>query len=162
AARSTAAATRPPSVRSTCSPAAASCSCGVATSTPPSPPSPRRATSMPNRASTGSASGGCTSCAARSKPPRPPTAAPPCSRGARDETTSTTDPPLPPELAILDQVASDPTAEERRVGIVDRFFPEKGFGFLHYDEGRSIFFHVTQCEEGGEGIAPGTRLSFRI
>jgi len=83
-------------------------------------------------------------------------------RGVRDETTSTTDPPLPPELAILDQVASDPTAEERRVGIVDRFFPEKGFGFLHYDEGRSIFFHVTQCEEGGEGIAPGTRLSFRI
>src|SRR2546428_683651 len=83
-------------------------------------------------------------------------------RGVRDETTSTTDPPLPPELAILDQVASDPTAEERRVGIVDRFFPEKGFGFLHYDEGRSIFFHVTQCEEGGEGITPGTRLSFRI
>ena len=83
-------------------------------------------------------------------------------RGVRDETTSTTDPPLPPELAILDQVASDPTAEERRVGIVDRFFVEKGFGFLHYDEGRSIFFHVTQCEEGGEGIAPGTRLSFRI
>src|SRR5204863_430370 len=74
-------------------------------------------------------------------------------RGVRDETTSTTDPPLPPELAILDQVASDPTAEERRVGIVDRFFAEKGFGFLHYDEGRSIFFHVTQCEEGGEGIA---------
>ncbi len=83
-------------------------------------------------------------------------------RGVRDETTSTTDPPLPPELAILDQVASDPASEERRVGIVDRFFAEKGFGFLHYDEGRSIFFHVTQCEEGGEGITPGTRLSFRI
>jgi len=83
-------------------------------------------------------------------------------RGVRDETTSTTDPPLPPELAILDQVASDQASEERRVGIVDRFFAEKGFGFLHYDEGRSIFFHVTQCEEGGEGITPGTRLSFRI
>src|SRR5882724_9121162 len=83
-------------------------------------------------------------------------------RGVRDDTPSTTDRPLPPELAILDQVASDPASEERRVGIVDRFFAEKGFGFLHYDEGRSIFFHVTQCEEGGEGITPGTRLSFRI
>ncbi|HUE31079.1 MAG TPA: cold shock domain-containing protein, partial [Verrucomicrobiae bacterium] len=83
-------------------------------------------------------------------------------RAARDETTCGTDPPLPPELAILDQVACDPTSEERRVGIVDRFFADKGFGFLHYDEGRSIFFHVTQCEDGSEGIAPGTRLSFRI
>jgi len=80
----------------------------------------------------------------------------------RDETTSATDSPLPPELAVLDQVACDASSEERRVGVVDRFFAEKGFGFLHYDEGRSIFFHVTQCEDGGQGIAPGTRLSFRI
>ena len=86
----------------------------------------------------------------------------PAARAVRDETTCGTDPPLPPELAILDQVACDPTSEERRVGIVDRFFADKGFGFLHYDEGRSIFFHVTQCEDGSEGIAPGTRLSFRI
>src|SRR6059058_1956924 len=77
-------------------------------------------------------------------------------------TTSLADPPLPPELAILDRVACDGTDEERLVGVVDRFFAEKGFGFLHYDQGRSIFFHVTQCEEGGEGITPGTRLSFRI
>src|SRR5437667_12634 len=77
-------------------------------------------------------------------------------------TTSPTDPPLLPELAILDQVACDGTDEERLVGVVDRFFAEKGFGFLHYDQGRSIFFHVTQCEDGGEGITPGTRLSFRV
>ena len=73
-----------------------------------------------------------------------------------------TDPPLPPELAVLDEVACDRPGEERLVGVVDRFFTEKGFGFLHYDDGRSIFFHVTQCEEGAEGIAPGTRLSFRV
>ena len=77
-------------------------------------------------------------------------------------TTSLADPPLPPELAILDRVACDGTDEERLVGVVDRFFAEKGFGFLHYDQGRSIFFHVTQCEDGGEGITSGTRLSFRI
>src|SRR5207245_1042270 len=77
-------------------------------------------------------------------------------------TTPRADPPLPPELAILDRVACDGTDEERLVGVVDRFFAEKGFGFLHYDQGRSIFFHVTQCEDGGEGITSGTRLSFRI
>ena len=76
--------------------------------------------------------------------------------------TVATDPPLPPELAVLDEVACDRPGEERLVGVVDRFFTEKGFGFLHYDDGRSIFFHVTQCEEGAEGIAPGTRLSFRV
>jgi len=72
------------------------------------------------------------------------------------------DPPLPPELAVLDQIACDGTADARLVGVVDRFFAEKGFGFLHYDQGRSIFFHVTQCEEGAQGITPGTRLSFRV
>jgi len=72
------------------------------------------------------------------------------------------DPPLPPELAVLDQIACDGTADARLVGVVDRFFAEKGFGFLHYDQGRSIFFHVTQCEEGAQGISPGTRLSFRV
>ena len=83
-------------------------------------------------------------------------------RREREETTPATDPPLPPEFAVLDQVACDPRGEERRVGVVDRFFPEKGFGFLRYDEGRSIFFHVTQCEDGAEGITPGMRLSFRV
>src|SRR5439155_10813667 len=60
------------------------------------------------------------------------------SRGVRDETTSTTDPPLPPEFAIPDQAASDPTAAQSRVGIAARFFAENGSGFLHYHEARSI------------------------
>jgi tetratricopeptide (TPR) repeat protein len=90
------------------------------------------------------------SLAARSRRPAPPAPA------------SATDPPLPPELAILDEVACGGGADQRLVGVVDRFFAEKGFGFLQYDQGRSIFFHVTQCEDGGEGITPGTRLSFRV
>ena len=47
-------------------------------------------------------------------------------------------------------------------GIVDRFFAEKGFGFLRYGDGESIFFHVTQCEDGSDGIAPGTRVTFVV
>jgi cold shock CspA family protein len=51
---------------------------------------------------------------------------------------------------------------ERVLGVVDRFFGEKGFGFLRYGEGQSIFFHVTQCEDGADGLAPGARVSFRV
>jgi tetratricopeptide (TPR) repeat protein/cold shock CspA family protein len=72
------------------------------------------------------------------------------------------DPPLPPELAILDEPGCEAPGEERRTGVVDRFFAEKGFGFVHYDSGQSIFFHVTQCEEGGAGIVPGARVTFRV
>jgi cold shock CspA family protein len=46
------------------------------------------------------------------------------------------------------------------VGVVDRFFEPKGFGFLRYGDGQSIFFHVTQCEDGSSGIVPGMRMSF--
>ena len=48
----------------------------------------------------------------------------------------------------------------RLTGTVDRFFANKGFGFLRYGDGQSIFFHVTQCEEGGESPTPGTQVSF--
>jgi tetratricopeptide (TPR) repeat protein len=70
------------------------------------------------------------------------------------------DPPLPPALELT--ALRDGAGDERMVGVVDRFFAEKGFGFLHYDRGQSIFFHVTQCEDANEGFAPGTRVSFRI
>src|SRR5690349_8125875 len=70
------------------------------------------------------------------------------------------DPPLPPALELT--ALRDGVGDERLVGVVDRFFAEKGFGFLHYERGQSIFFHVTQCEDGSEGFAPGTRVSFRI
>ena len=52
-------------------------------------------------------------------------------------------------------------SRERVQGIIDRFFVEKGFGFVQYGEGRSIFFHVTQCEDL-PAPAPGVRVSFVV
>jgi cold shock CspA family protein len=79
------------------------------------------------------------------------------------EPPAVADPPLPPELAVLEGAGCEAAIDERLVGVVDRFFVEKGFGFVHYDNGQqSIFFHVTQCEDGGEGLAPGARVTFRI
>jgi tetratricopeptide (TPR) repeat protein/cold shock CspA family protein len=72
------------------------------------------------------------------------------------------DPPLTPELAVLAEAEVDAPGAERRMGVVDRFFPDKGFGFLQYDEGQSIFFHITQCEDTGPSVSPGTRVSFRV
>jgi cold shock CspA family protein len=62
----------------------------------------------------------------------------------------------------LEELARETPQDQRLVGVVDRFFADKGFGFVHYDKGQSIFFHVTQCEEGSEGFVPGTRVSFRV
>jgi cold shock CspA family protein len=72
------------------------------------------------------------------------------------------DPPLPSALAILDDEALDVPAAERLTGVVDRFFPDKGFGFVRYDDGQSIFFHVTQCESETSRIVPGTRVTFFV
>jgi tetratricopeptide (TPR) repeat protein len=72
------------------------------------------------------------------------------------------DAPLPAALAVLDEVACETPGEERLMGVVDRFFAEKGFGFVQYEKGQSIFFHVTQCEDGADGISPGVRVTFRI
>ncbi|TMA36744.1 MAG: tetratricopeptide repeat protein [Deltaproteobacteria bacterium] len=70
------------------------------------------------------------------------------------------DPVLPPELAALGDAPVEAPRDQRLAGTVDRFFPEKGFGFLRYGSGESIFFHVTQCEDGADGIEMGTRVTF--
>lgn len=72
------------------------------------------------------------------------------------------DVPLPPTLAILAEAEAGSSAEERLVGIIDRFFPDKGFGFVHYDHGQSIFFHVTQVEGDTSELIVGARVSFRV
>jgi tetratricopeptide (TPR) repeat protein len=72
------------------------------------------------------------------------------------------DAPLPPELAILDEANLGANSRGPQQGVVDRFFAEKGFGFVRYGEGESLFFHVTQCCEGGKEIAPGARVSFIV
>jgi cold shock CspA family protein len=63
---------------------------------------------------------------------------------------------------MLGDEALDIPTQERLTGVVDRFFTEKGFGFVHYDGGQSIFFHVTQCEDGSTGIVPGARVTFLV
>ena len=79
-----------------------------------------------------------------------------------DRPPSSPDAPLPAVLAILDDATLEIPAQDRLVGVVDRFFEEKGFGFLQYDRGQSIFFHITQCEDSTQALVPGTRVSFRL
>jgi tetratricopeptide (TPR) repeat protein len=67
------------------------------------------------------------------------------------------DPPLPEALMGLDIRGRD-----RVTGIVDRFFAEKGFGFVRYGDGQTLFFHVTQCPDGVTRIEPGTSVSFIV
>lgn len=72
------------------------------------------------------------------------------------------DPPLPPTLAILSDARLDIRGRDRVSGIVDRFFAEKGFGFVRYGDGQTLFFHVTQCPDGVTRIQPGTAVSFIV
>ena len=37
---------------------------------------------------------------------------------------------------------------------------KKGFGFLRYGDGQTLFFHITQCEDDAEDLVPGVRVSF--
>ena len=55
--------------------------------------------------------------------------------------------------------------EETRTRIVEsalECFSEKGFGFVRYGDGQTLFFHVTQCQDGGTGIEPGAEVSFIV
>src|SRR5262245_25438623 len=70
------------------------------------------------------------------------------------------DAPLPPGFEILAAAGLDAPGRARVPGVVDRFFADKGFGFVRYGDGQSLFFHVTQCQNGGVGIAPGAAVSF--
>jgi tetratricopeptide (TPR) repeat protein len=72
------------------------------------------------------------------------------------------DAPLPAELAVLERPNALTGGRGPREGVVDRFFAEKGFGFVRYGEGESLFFHVTQCADAVERIAPGARVSFIV
>ena len=72
------------------------------------------------------------------------------------------DPPLPEPVAALLGSQIDLRGRDRVTGIVDRFFAEKGFGFVRYGEGQTLFFHVTQCPDGVTGIEPGTTVSFIV
>lgn len=70
------------------------------------------------------------------------------------------DAPLPPGFEVLANAAVDAPGRARIDGVVDRFFAEKGFGFVRYGDGQTLFFHVTQCQDGATGIEPGAPVSF--
>jgi tetratricopeptide (TPR) repeat protein len=72
------------------------------------------------------------------------------------------DAPLPPELAPVDETALGSLGRHPQNGVVDRFFAEKGFGFVRYGDGESLFFHVTQCCDDTAQIAPGARVTFIV
>lgn len=78
------------------------------------------------------------------------------SRGERD------DPPLPAALRLLETDDLLARGREQVDGVVDRFFREKGFGFIRYGDGRSIFFHVTQCADDASDLETGARVSFIV
>ena len=91
--------------------------------------------------------------------------------GARADALDTTvdgrrpmpaDEPLPSELSLLDEAVLNTPGGERVEGVVDRFFADKGFGFLRYGDGNTLFFHVTQCEDEDNQMMPGTRVSFVV
>jgi tetratricopeptide (TPR) repeat protein/cold shock CspA family protein len=83
-------------------------------------------------------------------------------RAAEPQPSVPDDAPLPEELAILADAALETTGRARVSGVVDRFFADKGFGFVRYGEGQTLFFHVTQCQDGGSGIEPGAAVSFIV
>ena len=72
------------------------------------------------------------------------------------------DPPLGPEFTVLSDTALNTPGHERVSGVVDRFFSDKGFGFLRYGEGQTLFFHVTQCLDDARDLQPGTPVTFLV
>lgn len=70
------------------------------------------------------------------------------------------DAPLPPGFEVLAKADVQAAGRIRVQGVVDRFFADKGYGFVRYGDGQKMFFHITQCADGPTGIAPGAVVSF--
>jgi len=47
-------------------------------------------------------------------------------------------------------------------GTVAEFDEVKGFGTVHTDDGRDLFFHCTQIADGTRTIPAGVRVEFEI
>lgn len=72
------------------------------------------------------------------------------------------DTPLPAPLGLLETDDLLARGREYVDGVVDRFFRDKGFGFIRYGDGRSIFFHVTQCADDPGDLDAGARVTFIV
>jgi len=65
---------------------------------------------------------------------------------------------LPDRVAHL--LGPEPSVQRGRIA---SYFPDRGFGFIAYGEGETIFFHVSHCEvPSGESLATGQEVSFVI
>ncbi|MBW1723292.1 MAG: cold shock domain-containing protein [Deltaproteobacteria bacterium] len=47
-------------------------------------------------------------------------------------------------------------------GIVTWWSQEKGFGFIHADDGRDAFLHYSEFRGPGYGLLEGDRLEFEV
>jgi tetratricopeptide (TPR) repeat protein/cold shock CspA family protein len=67
------------------------------------------------------------------------------------------DQPLPDEVAFLGRAPLP-----RLAGVVNNFFPGKGYGFITYGaDNRSVFFHVSHCETADmKNLQAGSSVSF--
>ena len=50
----------------------------------------------------------------------------------------------------------------KHFGYIDRFFPDRGFGFIVGDDNMSYFFHYTGLKFPVEKIVVGTAVSFEV
>lgn len=71
------------------------------------------------------------------------------------------DAPLPAEL---NPPREPPGAGRPRCeGSVSCYFPDRGFGFISFGTGQSIFFHISRCERPDPALyRPGARVSFVV
>jgi len=72
------------------------------------------------------------------------------------------DRPLPSSLHLLESDDLLARGRERIEGVVDRYFRDKGFGFISFGEAQSIFFHVTQCLDDASDLHLGDRVAFIV
>ncbi len=47
-------------------------------------------------------------------------------------------------------------------GVVEKFFADRGYGFIRCDDGSQLFVHVKEARRGGVELSEGQRLEFLI
>jgi cold shock CspA family protein len=50
----------------------------------------------------------------------------------------------------------------RDQGLIKRFYPDRGFGFIGRAGKQDVFFHIHDVEPGGAEIREGARVEFSL